>query len=160
MYNLNFSRSAMYMLIFVVISPLHFKICQITCVIHTLRNLILYTEGFKSDMEKIILYKKKSIQEREGLRGAIGQRVRLLTERLVVQAHPGTIIFIFIFVFSTLLSSLFYFGQNQQQQDRFRRKFLLNTENVAFNTLFPSCLSRLLPQSLSQRNYICAGSCV
>ena len=29
------------------------------------------------------------------LRGAIGQRVRLLTERLVVQSHPGTIPFAF-----------------------------------------------------------------
>ena len=29
------------------------------------------------------------------LRGAISQRVRLLTERLVVQSHPGTIPFAF-----------------------------------------------------------------
>ena len=29
------------------------------------------------------------------LRGAIDQRVRLLTERLVVQSHPGTIPFAF-----------------------------------------------------------------
>ena len=29
------------------------------------------------------------LQNSHGFRGAIGQRVRLLTERLVVQAHPG-----------------------------------------------------------------------
>ena len=33
------------------------------------------------------------------LRGAIGLRVRLLTERLVVQAHPGTILSVLIIVF-------------------------------------------------------------
>ena len=41
------------------------------------------------------------------LRGPIGQRVRLLTERLVVQAHPGTI-FRLVFQFKGFKRAIFF----------------------------------------------------
>lgn len=44
-------------------------------------------------VEVVRFYSLSVYNKEQGLCGAIGQRVRLLTERMVVRAHPGTAVF-------------------------------------------------------------------
>ena len=66
----------------------------------------------------------KSTQHLSSLRGAIGQRVRLLTERLVVRAHPGAFLF-FQVIFSISIGRR-YFGFFKARKKCFRSPNAVN----------------------------------